>query len=133
MKTLPAQHISISVQRPPAAVYDFVSDPQNLPRWASGLSRSKMKRVGDDWVADSPMGEVKVAFAARNELGVLDHDVTLPSGDVMHNPLRVLRNGGGSEVVFTLYRQPDVEDAAYDKDAETIQHDLQTLKSLLET
>jgi hypothetical protein len=70
--------------------------------------------------------------AERNPYGVLDHDVTLPSGETVHNPLRVLRNDRGSEVVFTLYRRPGVSDADFERDAESVRRDLETLKRLLE-
>jgi hypothetical protein len=49
------------------------------------------------------MGRVKVKFAEKNQLGVLDHDVTLPSGVKFYNPMRALPNNDGSELVFTLY------------------------------
>lgn len=98
-----AEHISQSIERDWRDVYDFASNPENLPQWASGLSRSSIRKSGEVWVADSPMGEVKIKFAERNDYGVLDHDVTLPSGEVNHNPLRVVKNGSGCEVIFTLY------------------------------
>jgi hypothetical protein len=63
---------------------------------------------------------------------VLDHDVTLPSGETVHNPMRVLANGDGSEVVFTLYRRPAVSDAEYEADAAAVAADLERLKALLE-
>jgi uncharacterized membrane protein len=65
------QHISVSINRPPEEVYDFASDPRNLPRWAAGLARSDVKKDGDSWVADSPMGKIKIRFAERNAFGVL--------------------------------------------------------------
>lgn len=34
--------------------------------------------------------------------GLLDHDVELESGMVVHNPMRVVPNGEGSEFMFTL-------------------------------
>jgi hypothetical protein len=113
-------------------VYAFASEPANLPRWASGLS-SGIEEVDGEWVAESPMGRVKVALAARNDLGVLDHDVTLPSGETVHNPMRVLANGDGSEVVFTLYRRPGVSGGEYEADAATVVADLRRLKELLES
>ncbi|HEX4924097.1 MAG TPA: hypothetical protein VFV50_08425, partial [Bdellovibrionales bacterium] len=87
---------------------------------------------GHEWICDSPMGRVRVKFAEPNRLGVMDHDVKLPSGEINHNPFRVLQNGRGSEVVFTLYRRPNVTDEAYDADARQIEEDLQQLKHLLE-
>jgi uncharacterized protein YndB with AHSA1/START domain len=131
MELLEARHLTISIRRAPPEVYAFIADPQHLPRWASGLSEDIHEENGE-WIAKSPMGKVRVRFAPPNELGVVDHDVTTPSGETFHNPLRVLPNAGGSEVVFTLLRQPGVSDEAYEKDAKTIEKDLRTLKKLLE-
>jgi len=52
------------------------------------------------------MGRMKVKIAEKNQFGVLDHDVTLPSGVKVYNPMRVFPNNDGSELVFTLYRRP---------------------------
>ena len=132
MATLKSRHISISINADPAEVYKFAGDPQNLPKWVAGLSRSEMTKSGDSWIADSPMGKVKVKFVAANTFGTLDHDVTLPSGVVVHNPLRVLKNGSGSEVVFTLFRQLDMTDEQFEKDAEMVLRDLRALKKQCE-
>jgi uncharacterized protein YndB with AHSA1/START domain len=32
------RHISVDIARRPAEVYEFASDPRNLPRWAAGLA-----------------------------------------------------------------------------------------------
>jgi len=126
-----ALHISQTVARDPAEVAAFAGDPENLPRWAGGLSAG-IRREGERWVTDSPMGTVEVAFTGPVALGILDHDVTLPDGTVVHNPLRVLRNDEGSEVVFTLYRLPGVTDEAFERDAATVREDLARLRDLLE-
>jgi hypothetical protein len=128
----PVRHVTVSIDRPPAAVYEFAADPQNLPRWAKGLAGS-ITRVDDEtWLAEAPMGKVKVRFADRNAFGVLDHDVTLESGETIHNPMRVLPNAGGSEVVFSLFRRPGITDAEFESDASAVARDLSALKALLE-
>ena len=76
------------------------------------------------------MGRVKVRFVERNAFGVLDHDVTLPSGTVVTNPVRVLAHPNGAEVVFTV-RQIDLDDAEFDRDIETVAADLDRLAGLL--
>ena len=92
-----------------------------------------IERVDDKWVAESPMGKVDVRFVDPNELGVLDHDVTMETGDTVHNPVRVLpRPDGGSEVVFTLFRRPEMSDEELERDAATVMKDLRALKTLLE-
>jgi uncharacterized protein YndB with AHSA1/START domain len=127
--TYPVRHITVSINRGPDEVYKFASDPLNLPKWAAGLSKSTMTKSGDEWIAESPMGKVKVKFTPQNSLGVIDHDVTIPSGEVVHNPLRVLKNGKGSEVVFTLYHRPEVSDQEFESDAKAVVKDLETLKA----
>lgn len=129
--TWEARHISRSIRREPTDVAEFAGRPENLPKWAAGVS-SGVRRVGDDWITDSPMGEVRIRFIGPIEHGILDHEVTLPDGTVVVNPMRVLRNDEGSEAVFTLYRLPGVSDRAFDDDAAMIAADLETLRGILE-
>lgn len=128
-----AKHISIYIARRPEEVYAFASDPRNLPRWAAGLARSDVRRDGDAWVAEAPFGSVRIQFAPRNAFGVLDHDVRLESGVTVHNAMRVLPNGDGSEFVFTLVRQPGMSDQQFADDARAVEADLATLRKLLES
>jgi hypothetical protein len=85
-----------------------------------------------DWIVDGPLGRIKVRFIEPNDYGVLDHYVTLPDGTECYNPLRIMANGTGSEVTFTLYRLPGTSDEAYAADAAAVARDLATLKTLLE-
>lgn len=127
-----ALHLSQTIRRDPAEVAAYAGDPENLPRWAAGLSAG-IRRDGERWVTDSPMGLVEVAFVGPVDAGVLDHDVTLPHGEVVHNPLRVLRNDRGSEVVFTLYQRPGMTDDEFDRDAAMVRADLEQLRGILES
>ena len=126
-----SRHVSISINNSAEKVYEFASDPKNLPKWAAGVSGS-IKNVNGEWIADSPMGMVKIKFANKNNFGILDHDVTLPSGETFYNPMRVFPNKGGSELIFTLYQRPEMSDRDFRKDEEQIKADLEKLKALVE-
>jgi hypothetical protein len=130
--TLHSKHLSESIDRPADEVYDYASDPVNLPEWAPGLG-SSVEKVGEQWFVETSMGRVGFAFVERNDFGVLDHDVTLPSGETVHNPMRVIRDGNGSEVVFTLRRLPNMSDEEFARDTEAVAADLARLKRLLES
>ncbi len=54
-----------------------------------------------------------------------------PDGGAMHNPMRVMPNGSGSEVVFTLF-QRGMSDDEMARDAGMVARDLAALKALLE-
>jgi hypothetical protein len=125
-------HLTVSIDRPAAEVYRYARDPANLPAWAAGLAAGIRLDRGE-WVADSPMGRVLVRFVPVNEYGVLDHDVVLPDGTTTTNPLRVLADGGSSDVVFTLRRRPGMSDAEWAADTAAVTTDLATLKRVVET
>jgi hypothetical protein len=130
-RTNQVRHISVSIDRPPADVYAFVSNPENLPKWATGLGGS-IKNVQGVWTANSPMGRISIRFAEKNRFGVLDHEVFLESGGAISNPMRVIANGEGSEMIFTLIRKADMSEEQFDKDARWVEKDLRILKDLLE-
>jgi hypothetical protein len=126
-----SQHLSVFIQRSVEAVYEYASNPANLPEWAEGLSVG-IELVGGEWVSISPLGRVTVLMAEPNSFGVLDHWVTTADGDIFYNPVRVIEADGGCEVVFTLRRQPGMSDDAFEADAIAIVTDLSTLKGILE-
>jgi hypothetical protein len=126
-----SRHLTESIDRAAAEVYAYVRDPAHLPAWAAGLAAG-IRRERGEWVADSPMGRVLVRFVPVNEYGVLDHDVVLPSGESVTNPLRVLADGAGSEVVFTVRRRPGMTDEDFAADTAAVAADLAALKRVLE-
>ena len=128
-----SRHVSVHIDRPASTVYEVAADPRNLPRWAAGLAGSTVEPEEGRWVTDSPMGHVTVTFAPANQFGVLDHDVTLPSGETVHNPLRVLRAEEGCEVVFSLRRRPGTSEEEFEADADAVARDLAALKALVES
>ncbi|MDE1158410.1 MAG: SRPBCC family protein [Neorhizobium sp.] len=132
MTTYPARIIHLTINRDWHAVYDYAHRPENMPHWASGLAAG-LTRDGDDWLGDGgPIGTIRIRFAAPNDYGVIDHKVTLENGVTVDNALRVVKNGDGAEVMFTLLRLPDTADAAFETDAAHVTKDLETLKALLE-
>lgn len=128
-----SRHIATWINRSARDVYGYASDPARLGEWAAGLAQGGVIQVGDTWVVQSPMGDLAVEFTPANDLGVLDHLVTMPSGEAVFNPFRVVPAGDDwCEVVFTLRRRPGMSDEEFRNDAAAIAHDLATLKRRLE-
>jgi polyketide cyclase/dehydrase/lipid transport protein len=125
------RHLTVFIDRTPSEVYDYTCEPRHIPEWAPGLGRG-VEQVDGRWYVVTETGRLPVVFAERNALGVLDHDVTLPSGEVVHNPMRVVPHDGGSEVMFTLRRRPEMTDDDFARDAGLVQADLERLKRILE-
>src|SRR4051794_10972298 len=125
-------HVGMTIERAAREVYEYAATPANLSDWAAGLAHQPVQEIDGQWVVESPLGRVVVAFAPPNEYGVLDHDVTLPSGQTVTNPLRVIANGDGCDVVFSVRRQPGMSDADFAADVESVTEDLASLRSILE-
>ena len=126
-----SRHISERIDLPAEEVYAYAVDPANVPEWAPGLGTT-VENVDGRWYVESPMGRVGLAFVERNAFGVLDHEVTLPSGETIYNPMRVIPDGDACEVVFTLRRQPGVSDEEFEEDAKAVAADLARLKRIME-
>ncbi|KXF76745.1 polyketide cyclase [Paramesorhizobium deserti] len=131
MSTRETRNISIAIERDWRDVSAFLARPENFPLWASGLANG-LERSGEEWLADGPSGRVRIHFSPPNEFGVADHTVFLGDGNEVYVPLRVIRNGGGSEVIFTLFRIEEMGDELFRRDTEWIERDLKQLKELLE-
>ncbi len=123
--------LTVSIAREAEAVYQFISNPANLPQWATAFCQS-IRQVGSDWIMQTSAGEMKVRFVPPNEFRVADHFVSPAPGVKIYVPLRVLPNGSGSEVVFTLFRSPEMTPEKFSEDIGLVQRDLQTLKRVLE-
>jgi|SRR3989344_1311470 len=129
--TFESRTLSVTVACPPRKVYEFVSNPENLPLWAAGLGKS-VRKSGAGWTVDTLQGPAQIRFAEKNDFGVLDHYVKLASGIDVYVPMRVVPNGSGSEVIFTLFKTPEMSDKQFAEDAGLVERDLKTLKSVLE-
>ena len=123
--------LSVSIDLPAGEAYAYLSVPENFARWASGLGGG-LRRAGDEWLVETPEGPARVRFSEPNSYGVLDHAVTLPQGQSVYIPLRVVGTERGCELVLTLFRQPDMSDEKFAADAEWVLRDLHAAKLLLE-
>lgn len=131
MPDLPASRtLAVSIERAPQEVYDYIVDPRHLPDWVPSFAQS-VRQEGEDWIVDTAGGPARIDFVPRNPWLVADHHVYLGDGTTVLNPLRVIPNGEGSEVVFTLIREASQSAAEFDELAGVVQDDLDRLRSVL--
>lgn len=124
--------LSLYIDAPMATAYAFAANPLNLPRWVPSFCKS-VTQINGKWMVQTADGPVEFAFVPHNTLGVLDHTVTFASGLALTNPMRVISNGTGCEILFTLFQHEGMTEEQFQKDAESVLGDLTTLKNLLES
>ncbi|KAA6461910.1 SRPBCC family protein [Acidobacteria bacterium AB60] len=129
--TVESRAVTVRIDRPFAEVYAFLVDPANWNRWAFGLGKN-IRRSQGGWIADSGGGIARVRFTPQNRFGVVDHTIIRPSGQRIYVPMRLIANGSGCELIFTLFRERNMSDAQFASDGDFVQRDLNGLKRLLE-
>ncbi len=134
METAQAINISVTITRPFEDVYAFVAELQNFPIWAAGVGKLRRKTAAHEWLVETLSGQsARLRMTPKNNFGVADHFVFPEDSDEeIYVPLRVLRNLEGSEVVFTLFRMPGMDDAQFKADETLVRKDLDALKKHLE-
>ena len=129
--TYPVKHISISINRSADDVYAFASNPENFPRWVQFVT--SITKQGDTWLGKTSAGDIRIQFTPQNDFRIIDHLVTLTTGETVNNPMRVVANNKGCEFIFTLFKLPGRTDKEFNEDAAAVTADLQKLKEIMES
>ena len=126
-----AEILHTSILAPPQDVVAFLGDLATWPSWAPWI-RSVSRTAERAWTLETDAGRMQVQLVEPNALGVLDHHVTLDSGRTVFNSMRVIPNGGGSELVMTIFQQAGVSAAEFERDVRAVRDDLGRLKRAAE-
>ena len=125
---------SISIAVPPQVVLDLVADPTELPRWAPAFARAVRPAGGDDWLVDTGGREVRIRVRVSRELGTVDFLMAdAPPGVDLGTFTRVVRNGRGSEFVFTRFYADSTSDIEMAEQQAVVAVELQTVRALCES
>lgn len=122
---------AIRIVCPPRLVARYVTDPRNLPHWASAFCKSVRFEAGQ-WRMTTDQGEATIRFIEPDSQDLLDHEITLPSGLQVRVPMRVRPLAGGCEVSLTISRQQDMTEADFLRDIAMVESDLARLRAMLE-
>ena len=128
---LKSKTLTVSVKCEPQKACRFVTNPENLPKWATAFCKS-VRKEKEEWIVETAQGPVTIRFVPKNDLGVADHYVTPSPGVDIYVPMRVVANGADSEIMLTLFQLADMSDDVYARDIQWVERDLRTLKGMLE-
>jgi hypothetical protein len=127
MSVQPAAVVHISILATPSSVIAFLTDMENWKTWAPWVQAVTHLSEGR-WSLETKDGAMTIRFVEPNSFGVLDHQVTLASGMTVHNAMRVVRNGSGSELVMVVMQSPEMSAGQFDQDVQAVTDDLARLR-----
>ena len=137
MSTLETATVSVTIDAPPETVSADIADPSSHPEWATEFFSGTAEDKGDGtWQMNVPRmgGPVLMRIEGDTTQGVIDMYLA-PLGAPFGSPLpvRVVPNGDGSDVLFTLTRLPNQTDQEWTGGLESMERELENLKTRHET
>ncbi len=137
MSTATTRTLSTTIQAPFSTVVADLADPGNHPRWGTEFFAGPAQptdTVGEFRV-NVPMmgGTARMKTDVVAEHGIIDlylAPLGAPYGPPV--PIRVLRNGDGADVLFTLSRPAGMPDPAWAQAVGSMTRELGNLKYRLE-
>jgi len=132
MRTFDVQGIEIRASR--AAVFDFVRDPHNLPKWARAFHQANDKRAS----LKTPTGAVDIDLRtiSHQAAGTIDWELGFPDGFIGVAQSRVTETARGTCIYSFVLHAPPVPlerlEGALDAQRITLREELAELKRLLE-
>ena len=113
---------------PKERVFEYMSDIENLPLWATEFAR-ELKVVDGRHVVVNGLGEFLFEINADERTGVVDMYAG-PSPEAMGVfPTRVVALPGGSTAYsFTMFQAPDMPDELFESQYESLRREFENLE-----
>ncbi|MCW2309836.1 SRPBCC family protein [Rhodobium gokarnense] len=132
MKTFDVQ--SVSIDKPAAAVFDFVATPANLPKWTNAFRRADTESA--DLVTPNGVAPIGLKTVADRDSGTVDWHMTFPDGSEGTAFSRVTPNGAAGAIYSFVLMAPPVPlemlEGALDDQIRILARELVALKGQLE-
>ena len=110
-------------------VFEYMSDIEKLPEWATEFAR-ELKRDGADYKVVNGLGEFYFEIKADSQTGVIDMFAG-PSKDQMAIfPTRVVALPDGSTAFsFTMFQGPDMPDELFESQHESLKREFTNIQA----
>jgi hypothetical protein len=128
--TARAETRTITIAAPPAAVLAVVGDGARLPEWAPAFATAATHDRDDRWLIGE--GDARFPIRIRTDDAGGTVDLLSPTDPTTGAFLRVLPNGEGGELLFTLFFPDGTAPEAVDAQMATVEQELQTVRALAE-
>jgi hypothetical protein len=115
--------VTTVLDAPPARVFAYLSDIENLPRWATEFAR-ELKVDGGRHKVVNRLGEFFFEIRADETTGVIDMLAGLAPNELALFPSRVVDVGGGrSAFTFTMFRWPGQPEELFESQYQSLRRE----------
>jgi len=112
-------------------VFDYLSDIERLPEWATEFAR-ELRREGEDYKVVNGLGEFYFAIQADRETGVIDMFAGPSKQQMAVFPTRAVPlPDGRTAYSFTMFQGPDMPDELFDAQHASLQREFANIECAL--
>lgn len=123
---------TVTFNAPKEKVFDYLSNIENLPKWATAFCRT-LKKVGNDYKVTTPDGEVYFWIDADKKSGVLDMFGGLSKEGAACWPARVAGFPDNTSVlIFTAVQSPEVPDEIFETQCKSLDEEFENIRLAVE-
>lgn len=112
-------------------VFDYLSDIEHLPEWATEFAR-ELRREGADYKVVNGLGEFYFAIEADRDTGVIDMFAGPTKQEMAVFPTRAVPlPDGRTAYSFTMFQGPGMPDELFDAQHESLQREFANIERAL--
>jgi hypothetical protein len=124
-----SETVTTIIPAPQTAVFDYMSDIENLPAWATEFAR-ELKRDGEDYKVVNGLGEFYFRITGDPQTGVIDMFAGPTKDQMAIFPTRAVALPDGSTAYsFTMFQGPDMPDQLFESQHESLKREFMNIEA----
>jgi hypothetical protein len=124
-----SETVTAVVPAPQTAVFEYLSDIEKLPEWATEFAR-ELKRDGQDYKVVNGLGEFYFQIKADRQTGVIDMYAGPSKDQLAIFPTRTVALPDGSTAFsFTMFQSPDMPDELFESQHQSLKREFANIEA----
>jgi hypothetical protein len=120
--------VTTTLDAPAGAVFEYLSEIENLPKWATEFARELKLENGKAKVVNG-LGEFHFRIAADRETGVIDMHAGPTEDELALFPTRVVPLGGDRcAYSFTMFQGPGMPDELFESQYQSLLREFENIR-----
>ena len=121
--------VTTVLSAPKDEVFEFMSEIDNLPEWATEFAR-ELRRDEAGYVVVNKLGELRFEIRADAESGVIDMFAGPSADEMAVFPTRAVElPGGRTAYTFTMFQGPGMPDELFEGQYESLKREFSNIEA----
>jgi hypothetical protein len=122
--------VTAVLDAPQRAVFDYMAEIENVPRWATEFAR-ELKRDADGYAVVNGLGEFRFEIRADVDTGVIDMFAGPDRDRMAVFPTRAVGlPDGRTAYSFTMFQSPDMPDELFDAQYASLKREFANIEAI---